>query len=174
MIFFHEAEDFFTLASHILSGLCLFLPCILRGSHYFRDGEFLKLSGKSGSDRLQIAEGHKRIAEDDLSTTDLFHVIFNVFRVGSDDRAVIVVIRVVELVPFIKSEWLADVKVVIAGYESITKLSEKEKGAIPCVMECIEILFVAYFLGVEDMKHANDAYYVFRFIQNCEKELKQQ
>ncbi|MDE6063841.1 MAG: phosphotransferase, partial [Lachnospiraceae bacterium] len=66
-----------------------------------------------------------------------------------------------------KSEWLANVKAVIAGYESIIKLSEKEKAAIPCVMECIEILFVAYFIGMEDTKQAEAAYDAFRLIQNC-------
>ena len=66
-----------------------------------------------------------------------------------------------------KSEWLANVKAVVAGYESIIKLSEKEKAAIPCVMECIEILFVAYFIGMEDTKQADAAYDVFRLIQNC-------
>ena len=71
-------------------------------------------------------------------------------------------------VSFTKMEWIETVKSVIAGYESMTPLSEKEKHAVPCVMECIEILFVAYFIRMNDMKHANAAYDVFRFIQNCE------
>ena len=69
--------------------------------------------------------------------------------------------------PLTQKEWLGIAEAVISGYESITQLSETEKGAIPCVMECIEILFVAYFTGIEDTKHANDAYNVFHFIQNC-------
>lgn len=72
---------------------------------------------------------------------------------------------------FRKNEWLEMVNAVIAGYESVLKLSEEEKNAIPCVMECIEILFAAYFLGLEDIKHANDACQVFHFIQNCESEV---
>ncbi|MDE6233234.1 MAG: phosphotransferase, partial [Lachnospiraceae bacterium] len=73
---------------------------------------------------------------------------------------------------FTKIEWIENAKSVIAGYESIINLSEKEKNAIPCVMECIEILFVAYFISINDTKHANDAYNVFRFIQNCESDIK--
>ncbi|MBD5494875.1 MAG: phosphotransferase [Lachnospiraceae bacterium] len=69
---------------------------------------------------------------------------------------------------FTKNEWIEIAKSVIAGYESIVNLSEKEKDAIPCVMECIEILFVAYFIGINDTKQANEAYNVFRFIQDCE------
>ena len=55
----------------------------------------------------------------------------------------------------------------IEGYESITRLSAEEKAAIPWVMECIEILFAAYFLGMEDFKHAKEAWEVFLFVQDC-------
>lgn len=73
---------------------------------------------------------------------------------------------------FTKNEWIGNVKAVIAGYESIANLSVKEKSAIPCVMECIEILFVAYFISVNDTKHAINAYNVFHFIQNCECDIE--
>lgn len=73
---------------------------------------------------------------------------------------------------FTQKEWLESVKSVIAGYESITPLSEKEKNAIPCVMECIEILCAAYFISIKDTKCANDAYQVFHFVQNCENDIK--
>ena len=72
---------------------------------------------------------------------------------------------------FTKSEWMENIKAVIAGYESMILLSEKEKIAIPWVMECIEILFVAYFMGMKDRKHANDACQVFHFIQSCENDI---
>ena len=73
---------------------------------------------------------------------------------------------------FTKKEWMENVKEVIAGYESITNLSAEEKNAVTVVMECIEILFVAYFVGLNDTKHANDACSVFHFIQNCEGDIK--
>lgn len=73
---------------------------------------------------------------------------------------------------FTKAEWLENLKSVLAGYESIIHLSEKEKSAIPCVMECIEILFAAYFLSINDTRHADNAYHVFRFIQDCENDIK--
>jgi len=73
---------------------------------------------------------------------------------------------------FAKMEWIEKAKSVLAGYESVVHLSEKEKNAIPCVMECIEILFIAYFIGMDDTKRANDAYHAFRFIRNCESSMK--
>lgn len=71
-----------------------------------------------------------------------------------------------------KEEWLENVKAVIAGYERLIKLTEKEKEAIPWVMECVEILFSAYFIGIKDIKRANDAYHVFHFLQECEDDIK--
>lgn len=73
---------------------------------------------------------------------------------------------------FTEIEWIDIAKSAIAGYESIIHLSEKEKNAIPCVMECIEILFIAYYISTNDTKHANDSYNVFCFIQNCESDIK--
>lgn len=74
-------------------------------------------------------------------------------------------------VPLTKEEWLRNVQAVIDGYESVTLLTAEEKAAIPCVMECIEILFTAYCVGTKDMKCAREAYEIFRLIQDCEKDL---
>lgn len=71
---------------------------------------------------------------------------------------------------FTKKEWTESVRAAIAGYEGITRLSAEEKAGIPCVMECIEILFAAYFIGMEDFKHAQDAWAVYRFIQDCRED----
>lgn len=69
---------------------------------------------------------------------------------------------------FTQREWLASVKSVIAGYESVNPLSEKEKQAVPCVMVCIEMLCAAYFIRVKDVKRAGEACLICRRIQNCE------
>ena len=72
--------------------------------------------------------------------------------------------------PITKAKWLGILNAVITGYESITKLTEAEKNAVFCVMQCIEILFVAYFTGIGDVQSANGAYRIFHFIQDCENE----
>ncbi len=71
-----------------------------------------------------------------------------------------------------KTEWIEIVKSAIAGYESMILLLKEEKDAIPCVMACIEILCGAYFININDTKHAHDASQVFRFIQNYERDIK--
>ncbi len=72
---------------------------------------------------------------------------------------------------FTREEWLASVKAVIAGYESVNPLSAKEKAALPCVMACIEMLCAAYFIRVKDMKRAADACQIRRMIQDCERDI---
>lgn len=73
--------------------------------------------------------------------------------------------------PFTREEWGKAVKAAMAGYESIEMLSPEEKGAVFCVMECIEILFAAYFVGMGDGECAGNAYEIFRFIQGCESDI---
>lgn len=74
--------------------------------------------------------------------------------------------------PLTKAEWIKNVKAVMAGYESVNKFSVQEKEAIPFVMECIEILFAAYFLETEDTKCAKDAVTIFHFILESEGEIQ--
>lgn len=64
--------------------------------------------------------------------------------------------------------WFAFSRDVFAGYESILKLSPAEKKAVPYVMECIELLFVAYFESVKDSHCARDAYEIYGFIKERE------
>ena len=72
---------------------------------------------------------------------------------------------------FTQSEWIESVQSAIAGYESILPLSADERSAVPWVMESIEILFIAYYIGTEDMESAYNAYHAFRFIRTCESAL---
>lgn len=75
--------------------------------------------------------------------------------------------------PLTKEQWLELVHVVITGYESVNRLSDIEIQTVPCVMECIEILFVAYFTGTQDTKHALDACRIFHQLQDYEAALEQ-
>ncbi len=69
--------------------------------------------------------------------------------------------------------WLQIVKHVVGGYESAQKLLMCEKNILPCVMKCIEILFVAYFVSIDDLRCAKDAATVFHHIQEHEQEIMQ-
>lgn len=70
-------------------------------------------------------------------------------------------------------KWYVVVTKVIEGYHSLTPLSVIEKKAISCVMKNIELLFVAYFLGIGDEDSAKDAADLFSFVLKHEKRIQQ-
>lgn len=67
--------------------------------------------------------------------------------------------------------WFAFVKNAFAGYEKKQKLTETEKRIVPCVMECIELLFVAYYESVKDVCRARDASKIFAFVKKQENRI---
>ncbi len=67
--------------------------------------------------------------------------------------------------------WFEFMRDVINGYERKLKLSETEKRAIPYVMECIELLFVAYFDHMDDVCCAEDAFNIFEWVKKREKKI---
>lgn len=71
-----------------------------------------------------------------------------------------------------KEQWFGFVTGVFAGYEQKVTLSDAEKAAIPYVMECIELLFVAYFAGIRDTFCAEDAMKIFEFIRGQEDNIR--
>ncbi len=64
-----------------------------------------------------------------------------------------------------EKEWYNIVRQVVSGYHSIAKLSTQELKAVITVMKNIELLFVAYFLGIGDEISAKDAADLFAFVK---------
>lgn len=67
-----------------------------------------------------------------------------------------------------KTQWFNFLADVFKGYEKRISLLPAEKAAVPLVMECIELLFVAYFAGINDKVSAEDALKLFEFIKEHE------
>lgn len=70
-----------------------------------------------------------------------------------------------------EKKWLNTVKDTIAGYNSVMPLTKAEYYAIPYVMQCIEILFIAYSLGVNDDECLQSSKELYNMILRNEKEL---
>ena len=70
-----------------------------------------------------------------------------------------------------KESWFDFVKKVFGGYEGKLPLSEKEKQAVPYVMECIELLFVSWFTKQKDVRCAENAYKIFDFVRKEEERI---
>lgn len=64
-----------------------------------------------------------------------------------------------------EDEWREIVRNVFEGYEESNMLTYEEKEAVPYVMMCIELLFVAWFIGQGDVKCANDAMRIYELVR---------
>jgi len=52
------------------------------------------------------------------------------------------------------------------------QLSEEEKQAVPYVMQAIELLFAAWFLGEQDTKCAENAMQIYDFVEHNTDRIK--
>ena len=70
-------------------------------------------------------------------------------------------------------EWFMILGQVFSGYSQIIGVSEQEIVAVPYVMESIELLFGAWFIGQNDIACARDAIKLYEFVcENREKIVK--
>jgi len=70
-------------------------------------------------------------------------------------------------------EWFVVLGQVFSAYSQIIELSEREIVAVPFVMESIELLFGAWFIGQNDIACAWDAIKLYEFVcENREKIVK--
>ncbi len=70
-----------------------------------------------------------------------------------------------------KERWFDFTKNVFAGYNKIISLTNEEKESAVTVMQCIELLFLAYFESQEDTAQAQSSYDVFKFISEHERRI---
>lgn len=70
-----------------------------------------------------------------------------------------------------KEQWFDFITGIFTGYEKRQKLTETEKKSVPCVMECIELLFVSYFDRIGDRHCAEHAYGLYEFVRRQEKRI---
>lgn len=70
-----------------------------------------------------------------------------------------------------KERWFGIARYVVDGYASLMDLKEIERRSIPCVMKNIELLFVAYFLGIGDETSAKSSTDLFHFVCNNEEKV---
>ena len=69
-----------------------------------------------------------------------------------------------------ETQWFQYLKNLVKGYASVIPISIIERKNIPLVMECIELLFVAYFIGEKDERAMRDSLKLYEFCKdNCNK-----
>lgn len=70
-----------------------------------------------------------------------------------------------------KEDWLRILDGVLKGYQRQTALTDAEKRALLPVMEGIELLFIAYYLQVDDRCAAEESVKLLRFAEENEEEI---
>lgn len=70
-----------------------------------------------------------------------------------------------------EEKWFEFTQNVFAGYNEIITLTSEEKESAVFVMECIELLFLAYFEGQEDVDLAKRSHDVFKFLKENERRI---
>jgi Ser/Thr protein kinase RdoA (MazF antagonist) len=65
----------------------------------------------------------------------------------------------------IRDKWFAFIHQFLSGYESITLLEREEKEALPFMMQCIELLFIAYWEQQTNQNAALESVRIFRFLK---------
>lgn len=77
-----------------------------------------------------------------------------------------------EEIPDIAKEWWFEIlRCFFAGYDSECELLAEEKMEVPYVMESIELLFAAWFMDQNDMKCAEDAMEIYRFVKKHKEKI---
>ncbi len=72
--------------------------------------------------------------------------------------------------PLSKQEWFGIMEEVIGGYEEVSLLSALEKKAAFCVMEGIELLMTAYYIGIGQRGDAKEAKRIYDSIREWKLE----
>ena len=69
-------------------------------------------------------------------------------------------------------QWFQYLKSLVKGYASIIPISTVERESIPLAMECIELLFAAYFIEEKDERAMKDSLKLYEFCKNNYNKIK--
>ena len=106
--FFHIRKDFLTFSLNIFSGSGHFRPALFRRPEHFFFRQLGKFFDQFLFGNFQISESHKWIAQDCFAAADFIHIILDVFRIGGDDRAVVMIAGIRRLISFVKESGIED------------------------------------------------------------------
>ena len=88
---------------HIFTRLCEFFPCRMGCCLYFLCRNIPKHLYQTVCQDCFGRKRHKRVHKFDIRVFELIHIVLDVFRIRSNDRAVVMVDRIRELISFIRN-----------------------------------------------------------------------
>ena len=66
----------------------------------------------------------------------------------------------------IKHKWIRFISLFLSGYESMIVLENDEKKALPLMMQCIELLFIAFWQQQANQEAAAETLRIFKFMEH--------
>lgn len=72
-----------------------------------------------------------------------------------------------------EENWFMALEKVVEGYHLVSPLLETERNKIGCVMECIELLFLAWFLGDGKEQTAKETKAAYHFLKEHKTKIRQ-
>ena len=106
--FFQVLQGFFTLFLDIHMYGCKFFPGFMGGSFYLGGRNVREFFHKAVCKDLFGSKCQERVAESDGRIVKFVHIVLDVFRIGSNDRAVVVVDCIRELVALVRDARIED------------------------------------------------------------------
>lgn len=73
-----------------------------------------------------------------------------------------------------EERWFGALNQVLLGYDVLIPLTQAERAAIPCVMQCIELLFAAFFMDRGEEPLATSAAGLYGFVKENEARILRQ
>lgn len=65
-----------------------------------------------------------------------------------------------------KHKWIRFISQFLSGYESMIVLENNEKKALPLMMQCIELLFIAFWQQQANQEAAAETLRIFKFVEH--------
>ena len=106
--FFQVLQSFLAFFLDVCMDSCKFFPGFMCGSFDFSSRNVREFFHKTVSQNLLGSKCQERIAEGDGRIVKFVHIVLDVFRIGSNDRAVVVVDCIRELVALVRDARIED------------------------------------------------------------------
>ena len=103
--FFQVPESFLAFLLYVEVHCGQLIPCFMCSCFYLGGRNVREFFHKPASQDFLGGKGHERIAESDGRIVKLVHVILDIFRIGSNNRAIVMVDCIRELISLIRDTW---------------------------------------------------------------------
>ena len=160
--FFQVPESFLAFFLHIAVYSGQLIPCFMCSCFYLGGRNVREFFHKPVGQDFLGGKGHERIAESDGWIVKLVHVILDIFRIGSNDRAIVMVDCIRELISLIRDTWVEDKFHAIADQPCHMSVSKFCRVALGLTWDGLNTQLIDLTCGSRRENHL-----IFQFSKEC-------